>query len=406
MPLTYTNRKGTTYTLYRQTAVDGKPRYLFARNPVGEPLAAMPPGFRVSESPNGVVSVARDRPALLRPDEIAAVEAEIARHPKPHHYRVASKGKRIEVYARIGPDAVDVYREMAAAGFLPPGREQDMRELDERFAQFTPTLCFTLIDPDRRWFGAEERSRWAGIDEWLELGQEGEIAALAHAIIPSLDGGFLPGYTTVQPGITTRPPATPGKGGRAMPTKKRAKSQPTSVHQLKITLLHLSPPVWRRIAVPSDMPLGALHYVLQLAMGWTDSHLHDFRVGRTTYGDPEMLQELGDADEWEAPLADVAPRTGNRLRYTYDFGDNWEHDILIEQIGPPEPELAYPVCLAGERACPPDDCGGVWGYADLLEALADPKHPEHEWLMEWAGGPIDPEAFDRDEVNTQLARLP
>ena len=70
------------------------------------------------------------------------------------------------------------------------------------------------------------------------------------------------------------------------------------------------------------------------------------------------------------------------------------------------PELAYPVCLAGERACPPDDCGGVWGYADLLEALADPKHPEHEWLTEWAGGPIDPEAFDRDEVNKQLARLP
>ena len=173
-----------------------------------------------------------------------------------------------------------------------------------------------------------------------------------------------------------------------MPTKKRAKSQPTSVHKLKITLLHLSPPVWRRIAVPSDMPLGALHYVLQLAMGWTDSHWPDFRVGRTTYGDPEMLQELGDADEWEASLADVAPRTGNRLRYTYDFGDNWEHDILIEQVGPPVPELAYPVCLAGERACPPDDCGGVWGYAELLEALADPKHPEHEWLLEWAGGPI------------------
>ena len=137
-----------------------------------------------------------------------------------------------------------------------------------------------------------------------------------------------------------------------MPTKKRAKPQPASVHRLKVLLLHFSPPVWRRIAVPSDMPLGALHYVLQLAMGWTDWRLHDFRVGTTAYGDPEMLEELGDADEWDASLADMAPRKGNRLRYTYDFGDNWEHDIHVEQVGPPVPALAYPVCLAGERACP------------------------------------------------------
>lgn len=191
-----------------------------------------------------------------------------------------------------------------------------------------------------------------------------------------------------------------------MSARKRTKPQPVSVHQLKVTLLHASPPIWRRIAVPSDMPLGGLHYVLQLAMGWTDSHLHEFRVGKTTYGDPEMLQELGDADEWEAPLARVAPRRGSRVRYTYDLGDNWEHDILVEKVGPPEAGMPYPVCLAGERASPPDDCGGVWGYADLLEALADPKHPEHDGMMEWSGGPIDPEAFDPDEVNRQLARLP
>jgi hypothetical protein len=192
----------------------------------------------------------------------------------------------------------------------------------------------------------------------------------------------------------------------AMSPRKRAKPQPASVHQRKVTLLHLSPPVWRRLAVPSDMPLGALHYVLQLAMGWTDSHLHHFRVGKTTYGDPEMLEELGDADEWDASLADVAPRRGSRLRYTYDYGDNWEHDIVVEQVGPPMPDVRYPVCVTGERAGPPDDCGGVWGYADLLKALADPNHPEHDWMREWAGGPIDPEVFDLDEVNKRLARLP
>jgi hypothetical protein len=94
------------------------------------------------------------------------------------------------------------------------------------------------------------------------------------------------------------------------------------------------------------------------------------------------------------------------MQYTYDFGDNWEHEILVEKVGPPEPGLSYLVSLAGDRAGPPDDSGGVWVYADLLETLADPSHPEHEWMMEWAGGPIDPEALDLDEVNKQLARLP
>ena len=98
-----------------------------------------------------------------------------------------------------------------------------------------------------------------------------------------------------------------------MSPRKRANPRPASVHQLKVTLLHLSPPVWRRVAVPSDMPLGALHYVLQLAMGWTDSHKHDFRVGKTSYGDPEMLQELGDANERGAALVDVAPRRGSHM---------------------------------------------------------------------------------------------
>jgi hypothetical protein len=124
-----------------------------------------------------------------------------------------------------------------------------------------------------------------------------------------------------------------------------------------VTLLDIRPPIWRRIAVPSAMTLGELHAVLQLAMGWTDSHLHDFRIGRTTYGDPEMLEELGDEDEWEAPLDQVAPQTKSRLRYLYDFGDSWEHEILVEKVGPPDPETRYPVCLAGKRAGPPDDGG-------------------------------------------------
>jgi hypothetical protein len=183
---------------------------------------------------------------------------------------------------------------------------------------------------------------------------------------------------------------------------KRTLKQPASVHQLKVTLLGLAPPIWRRIAVPSDCTLGDLHHVIQFAMGWEHSHLHDFRIGRVTYGDPDMLVEEDDKDEWQAPLAQVVPRARRKFRYVYDFGDSWEHEIQVESVGPPDPETRYPVVLAGERACPPEDCGGVWGYADLLEVLDDPNHPDYEERIEWMAGPIDPEAFDLKKVNRRL----
>lgn len=188
-------------------------------------------------------------------------------------------------------------------------------------------------------------------------------------------------------------------------TSKRTPAQPSSVHQLKVTLMDIEPPVWRRIAAPSDFTLAELHDVVQLAMGWHFSHLHDFRVGKVTYGDPDMLVEPGDRDERKASLAQIAPKPKKQFRYVYDFGDSWEHQIVVEAVGPPEPGTRYPICLAGERACPPEDCGGVWGYADLLETLADPKNPEREEMLDWLGGPIDPEAFDLKAVNRQLAQL-
>ncbi|MGH2615611.1 MAG: plasmid pRiA4b ORF-3 family protein [Thermomicrobiales bacterium] len=402
MPFTYTNRKGITHTLYRKIGADGKLRYVFGRNVVGEPVDELPQGYRVSESPNGIVSVARDRPSLIRPEEIAAVEAEVQRHPRAKDYRLAVKEKRIEIYAKVGADAVDIYRDMLAASFVPPGKEAAMREIDERFAQFVPVLRIILRDPERRIFGVEQLFSERRGEVWRKLKQTGEIATLAGEVVPVLP---TVAYVFVPP-IPEPSPRASRKRQSAKSAGKRSRAQPTSVHQLKVTLLHSQPPIWRRIAVPSDMTLGALHYVLQLAMGWSDSHLHSFQIGKTTYGDPEMLQELGDADEWTASLARVAPSTRSRLLYTYDFGDNWEHDIQVEAVGPPAPGLQYPVCLAGRWAGPPDDCGGIWGYVDLLEALADPDHPEHDDMMEWTGGPIDPEAFDLEEVNRRLARLP
>jgi hypothetical protein len=174
---------------------------------------------------------------------------------------------------------------------------------------------------------------------------------------------------------------------------------------LKVTLLGLDPPIWRRIALASDITLGELHHVLQEAMGWQHSHLHDFRVGKTIYGDQEMLVETAEQDEWEASLAQVAPKEKKRFLYTYDVGDNWEHEILVEAVQAPEPGTRYPVCLAGEFACPPEDVGGVWGYADLLEALADPNHPDREEMLDWVDESFDPTAFNLTKVNARLKRL-
>jgi hypothetical protein len=188
-----------------------------------------------------------------------------------------------------------------------------------------------------------------------------------------------------------------------MAATKRAAKTPNSIHQLKVTLLGMRPPIWRRIQVPSDVTLARLHDILQMTMGWHDSHLHQFRVGETTYGDPGILENLDVRNERTARLNQVAPGEKHKLYYEYDFGDGWEHEILVEKVLPPEPGVRYPLCLIGKRACPPEDCGGIWGYADLLEIIRDPEHDEHESMMEWLGGDFDPEAFDVEVINQRLA---
>jgi len=175
------------------------------------------------------------------------------------------------------------------------------------------------------------------------------------------------------------------------------------IYQLKVTLRNVRPEVWRRVLVPGDFRLSDLHEVLQCAMGWTDSHLHAFRIGDVEYGPsgrdvddvlPEDRVTLGGL---------VGPR--QQFTYQYDFGDSWDHEIRVEKVFAPEAGERAPACSAGARACPPEDCGGAWGYADLLSALADRKHPEHAEKKDWMGGPFDPEAFDLAGVNRQLAGL-
>ena len=192
-----------------------------------------------------------------------------------------------------------------------------------------------------------------------------------------------------------------------MTTAKRAPAQPATIHQLKMTLSRIRPPIWRRIQVPSDITLVRLHQVIQVTMGWIDYHLHQFEVGGLVYGDLSLNDDgwFDVLNERTARLARVAPSAKSRLRYQYDFGDDWEHVILVEAVLPPAPGVRYPICLKGKRACPPEDCGGPWGYANLLEAIADPAHPEHSDLLGWLGKPFDPEAFDLEAINQRLARF-
>lgn len=183
------------------------------------------------------------------------------------------------------------------------------------------------------------------------------------------------------------------------------KAQQPTIYQLKVTLKYIRPPIWRRLLVPRDMTLDALHDVLQTAFGWTDSHLHQFVVGDEYYGVPHPdYLDLGPPmkDECQARLRYVIGGRARKLVYEYDFGDGWEHEIIVEKKLVPEAGVAYPRCSAGRRACPPEDCGGPWGYGALLEAVADPEHSEHEEKSEWLGDDFDAEAFDLEAVNARL----
>jgi hypothetical protein len=177
------------------------------------------------------------------------------------------------------------------------------------------------------------------------------------------------------------------------------------IYQLKITLRGLRPPIWRRVLVPGSFSLLKLHEVIQAAMGWYDCHLHLFVIDGEFYSvpSPDDLEEF--IDERRFTIQKIAPAEKRKFRYDYDFGDSWEHDILVEKIIPPEAGATYPVCITGKRACPPEDVGGTWGYAEFLEAMADPEHEEHDSYLEWVGDEFDPETFDIEQVNELLKEI-
>jgi hypothetical protein len=186
-----------------------------------------------------------------------------------------------------------------------------------------------------------------------------------------------------------------------MPTKA------THVYQFKITLKEISPLIWRRIQVPDTYTFWDLHVAIQDAMGWLDYHLHQFTLFNPKTGERDCIG-IPDDDEWDPdittlagwkiPMVSYFSLQNKEAEYEYDFGDSWRHKIILESINPLLPQQIYPVCLAGERACPPEDCGGVWGYDNLLKILKNSKHEEYIDTKMWVGKEFESEEFNPAEV--------
>lgn len=178
--------------------------------------------------------------------------------------------------------------------------------------------------------------------------------------------------------------------------------------QLRIELLDVNPLVWRRLLLPADIILPRLHRVFQTALGWIDSHLHEFVIGgvRYSHADPEWAAELEQTDERGVALERALGPDARGFDYVYDFGDDWHHPVVVEERHA-QPAQAGPaiVCTGGENACPPEDVGGAPGYADFLAAIADPRHEEHRNYLKWCGGAFDPARFGRVAVNRALGKL-
>jgi hypothetical protein len=180
----------------------------------------------------------------------------------------------------------------------------------------------------------------------------------------------------------------------------------SKIYQLHITLQYSDPPIWRRLLVREEMTLRQLHEALQIVMGWQNQHLHQFVVGDVFYGDTAAPDAFGAVESSTVRVYDVMREAGDRITYEYDFGDGWLHEIVLENIQDPDPEILYPHCSDGAFSCPPEDVGGIPGYYAFLRAIDDPTHEEHGFYREWIGDNFDEASFHPVDVNRELERLP
>lgn len=179
-----------------------------------------------------------------------------------------------------------------------------------------------------------------------------------------------------------------------------ASTRAKTIYRIKVTLQDTAPAVWRRLLVPADMTLARFHRVLQDAMGWTNSHLHCFECSSGRYGMRGIEEDADDLkDERRVKLSAVLQGKGARLLYQYDYGDDWQHVVELEELVEPDLRHQYPLCIGGDRACPPEDCGGTSGYEELCRVLLSPKDEEHDNMLTWVGGFFDPAGFDANAVN-------
>jgi hypothetical protein len=182
------------------------------------------------------------------------------------------------------------------------------------------------------------------------------------------------------------------------------KNQLALIYQMKVMLADIEPPIWRRFLVVSDITLHKLHLILQTIMGWENYHLYEFTIDDKLYGEPddEYEQDINRASRFR--LSQVIHTEEQEFLYVYDYGDNWDHKIVVEKMLPVDQNAIYPFCLEGELACPPEDCGGVTGYMDMLEIISDPEHEEYKHIIAWLGGSFVPERFDMRSINKELVR--
>jgi len=199
------------------------------------------------------------------------------------------------------------------------------------------------------------------------------------------------------------------EAGRAANSKKKRGGprhvEDEGVFRLRVTLDEIEPPIYRRLLVPAEMRLDELSQVLLDAMGWEGGHLHRFLQGALSYSNTEFELEEAE-DESKYSLGEIVSKEDDKFEFEYDFGDGWVHKVVVEQLCPTEDGVHYPVCLDGARACPPEDCGGVGGYDELVAAMAEPRHPRRkEWLESLGGKAFEADTFDLKEINDRLRRL-
>jgi Plasmid pRiA4b ORF-3-like protein len=225
--------------------------------------------------------------------------------------------------------------------------------------------------------------------------EKGEVYPIAN----------MPARKTTKTNKTTARKAASKKAPASAPAVKTT----AEIYQIKVTLKNSKLPIWRRIEVRGDATLGELHAIIQMAMGWNNSHLHHFIVGKSPnlrfIGAPapyEVDDMTDEENEDQITLGQVLSAAKPKITYEYDFGDSWEHEVVLEKVVEAEAGAHYPRCVAGENACPPEDVGGVWGYVDFLQAINNPEHNQHEEFLEWVGGEFDPEKFDLEAVNELL----